>query len=257
VKPTQPIILEASPVRPWLGFGPWGWAALVILVGLVSAVVAGWDPYILTLQLVARVFGHDVVPWYAIFAAVYPRLALSSIQCSAITALAGTTALWMAPGRFSWLRLAVLWIGCLALSSFSIMLYSDWVRPWFTWGQVRHAGYMTNPAVSAVILLISAAVIRSGTGLRLAAVVALVAGAIGITWDEYALATGRPAPPIATGMAWQFIVAATLLTDALIRRRRAPVGESPWCARCLHCLCGSSSARCPECGADLAVKRDS
>lgn len=257
MKQSTSIIREAPPVRPWLGFGRWGWAALVVLAGLVTAAVAGWDPYILTLHGVARFFGHEAVPWYAIFAATYPRLALSSIQCSAITAVAGTVALWMTPGRFSWLRLAVLWVGCIALSSFGMLLYSDWIRPWFSWGEVRHAMQVTYPAIAVSILLISAAVIGVGTGSRLTAVVAVIAGAIGIAWDEYAIATGRPIPPVSTGLAWQIIVAATLLADGLRRRRRAPAGESPWCARCLHSLRGNASTRCPECGADLAVVQDS
>lgn len=194
--------------------------------------------------------------WFCIYVFIYPRLVILDPMLTLVTAFVGTIALWIQPGRYPLGRAAALWGSAWLLAQLPIVLFGPlkWTVDWLVLPTV---GPSYLPAAAMLVAGASAAVLWWVFRSKLVAIVALAAAAAGIVhvWVFSLVPAGGQAATVlgavSTGILWQIVVGASMIGVAVFRRRRAPRGDGPWCARCGYPIHSTEAQTCPECGASL------
>jgi hypothetical protein len=246
--PDQP----ARERKPLWGFGPAGWALLLVAAALVWVLITGNDLRHQLLRLINETLGPGAVYWIVSRPLVGHWFAARSAEFNPIALTYVLVAMHVYPRRLRWWWYAALASGMIIAPAAAWVLPSSW-RGTRTGPGLPVTMLATQLGANLAVIAVLCAMVRDrliAAGLLAFFVLTAtfhwwfwaVAGAA--SWSGYgAWFANNAATPT-----WHCLLASILLAWAVRERRRV---SRPWeCQVCRYDLRGVTAARCPECGAE-------
>lgn len=235
------------------GFGPVGWVASAVFVGILWSHLAGFDWQFFVLESIWRVWDWPGVYWFVVHVMHPLSLTLPIPGFNIVSVLPILIGMRIAPVRLGW------WSYALVLATASVTPpLAFWLGPQYL------AAMMTGGSWRFILpgLVFGFAVTRIAT--RSWIVAASWFAILPMTWidDRILQSTARWGTiPLQTFTGWGFDVTLAWLATAALPgavsiwwaiRLKQRLFAPGYCRECGYCVDGISGGVCPECGEPLS-----
>lgn len=236
--------------KPILGFGPIGWSAAVIALGIIALALTGYDFQYHFIWLINDCLGNPAAMWYVTHLHIFHGVSLQNPYFSLVGTTFAVTALFIMPRPAGWWRYAliILWG---AIRPALLPYEANWLSGFYRWMLSYSPDfYIARTEAWLCMELITAALLWIITKSRMIFVISASASAVVflflMTYGPIGAIFYRQTEGFLLCAFWNGTIGGPLLWWA-IRARRAIRPERA-CQHCGYDLQGLPHNRCPECG---------